>query len=160
MIISILAIDNNNAIGFKNSLPWPRIKEDMRFFAQTTTNHTVVMGRNTWESLGPYAPLKNRKNVVVSSGDVKCPLLIRDIRMIPGFDKMYADRDVFIIGGKKLYESTIDMVEKVLVTRINGEYEADTFLDIDNLLNGFSLTESNKIKTESNIDITFEQWCI
>ena len=63
----ILAADEIGGIGFKNGLPWPKLKEDLHWFKQLTEENVVVMGSNTWKSLGVHAPLKHRHNYVISS---------------------------------------------------------------------------------------------
>jgi dihydrofolate reductase len=59
----VVAASENLVIGYKNALPW-RISEDLKHFKQITINHSVVMGRKTFESIGK--PLKERRNIVVS----------------------------------------------------------------------------------------------
>ncbi|MBG09981.1 MAG: hypothetical protein CMD92_02305, partial [Gammaproteobacteria bacterium] len=56
----ILAADEYGGIGYKNDLPWAKIKLDLKWFADWTTDNVVVMGSNTWKSLGKIAPLKDR----------------------------------------------------------------------------------------------------
>lgn len=67
MISMILAADTNGGIGKNNTMPWEHISEDMKHFQRTTNNNVVVMGTNTWDSLGNIAPLKNRINYVIST---------------------------------------------------------------------------------------------
>ena len=57
MINMILAVDELGGIGYKNGLPWPKIKEDLEWFKQLTEENVVVMGSTTWKSLGVHAPL-------------------------------------------------------------------------------------------------------
>ncbi|MEE1190080.1 MAG: dihydrofolate reductase, partial [Bacteroidales bacterium] len=65
MMNLIVAKAENNIIGKDNSLLW-HLSEDLKYFKQITLGKTVLMGRKTWESL-PFKPLKNRRNVVISS---------------------------------------------------------------------------------------------
>ena len=62
----ILAADEHGSIGFKNGLPWPKLKEDLNWFRQLTEMNVVVMGSNTWKSLGVHAPLTSRHNYVIT----------------------------------------------------------------------------------------------
>ena len=73
MFSIIAAVGKNNELGKNNGLIF-HIKEDMKFFRETTTNHKVVMGLNTWKSLP--GKLKNRENIVISEKDVPGPDLI------------------------------------------------------------------------------------
>ena len=61
----IVAVADDWAIGRDGDMPW-HISADLKYFKRTTLNHTVIMGRRTWESIG-CRPLKNRRNIVVSS---------------------------------------------------------------------------------------------
>lgn len=137
MIIGIVAIAKNFAIGKNGKLPWHN-PSDLSFFKRTTTGNAVVMGWNTWQSIGK--PLPNRLNVVLSRQ--------KEIdentgaRVIRGKDEVLElakniDSDIFIIGGSKTYESFADVIEKWYVTEIPIEVEdADTFMPPD-FLDGF-----------------------
>ena len=63
MLSIIVAISNNRTIGLNNQMPW-HIPEDFKHFKETTLGHTVVMGENTFKSLG--RPLPGRRNVVLT----------------------------------------------------------------------------------------------
>src|SRR5512141_340592 len=101
MIVGIVAIAKNYAIGKDGKLPW-HYPADLKFFKETTTGNTVVMGANTWRSL--RGPLPNRLNVVLTrSGNVETP---PEVMVISRKDEVVAlsqspDRDVFIIGGAR-----------------------------------------------------------
>lgn len=137
----IVAHGDNGEIGLNNDLPWPRIKEDMKHFRETTTDHIVVMGRNTWESLNE-TPLKNRVNIVVSTTLPAIELNgvyenspVHFVHSIPAaLGKAYAEypgKTIFFIGGAKLYNSVCNMVEKLIITHVPGTWEADTYFDSD-----------------------------
>src|SRR5699024_10739477 len=64
MFSFIVAIDQNNVIGYQNEMPW-HLPKDLRFFKEKTTGHTIVMGRKTFESIGKVLP--NRKHIVLTS---------------------------------------------------------------------------------------------
>ena len=119
MITLIASIGKNNEIGKNGDLVW-HIKEDMKFFKNTTINHIVVMGFNTYKSLP--GPLKDREMIVLSkNNNIDGIKIIRDYREI--VDK-YEDSEieVFIIGGATLYEiymeyakRNINMKEKTIL---------------------------------------------
>lgn len=134
MIKLIVAHDENNVIGFKNTIPWKN-SEDMAMFKALTTNNTVVMGRKTWDSL-PKKPLSNRVNIVISTqnfdnqpGVTFCKTLSQAIKhpSIVG--------DVYIIGGASIYEFalSIDIVDEIIASLISGTHEGDTFFPILNV---------------------------
>ena len=125
MISIISAIGENNEIGHNGDLIF-HIKEDMKFFKDTTESHTVVMGRRTWESLP--GKLKNRKNIVISHHAFKGPDEV--IQDIESFIKQHLDTDeeIFIIGGASVYEKFLPYAKTLYLTEISAPYPlADTF---------------------------------
>lgn len=160
MIISILASTTLGGIGNKGSLPWPHNKEDMQWFAKHTTGHIVVMGRNTWEDVKMPKPLPNRSNYIVSSKHVEQQYqhLVRWIPSNPvsailQIQKDNPTKNVYIIGGKMLYEATEQIVERVLLTRIKGNYWADTRLQLDRTLACFQIKS-----VTPGTNCTYETW--
>lgn len=123
MISIIVAVARNGVIGDKNALLW-HISEDLRNFKRVTTGHPVVMGRNTFLSLG--RPLPGRTNVVVS----------RTVDQIEGCRVVYspeeafamfpAEEEVFVIGGAQIYARALDVADRLYLTRVEHDYEGDT----------------------------------
>lgn len=129
MIRAILAHDSQYGIGKNGDLPWPKNSEDLKWFKESTSDSTVVMGRSTWESL-PFKPLPNRHNVVVSS-KMKVQYGVEIIR--PDIYKsrmniMSQHEDVWIIGGAQLLESSLDIIDELWLNNVGGEYDCDVFL--------------------------------
>lgn len=138
MIIGIVAIAKNFAIGKDGKLPW-HYPADLKFFKRTTIGNAVVMGWNTWESIGK--PLPDRTNLVLSRngrideqpGVKLCHSMADVINFIEQFDG-----DVFIIGGAKTFEAFAPVIEKWYVTEVPVEVpDADTFMPPD-FLDGFA----------------------
>ncbi len=106
-IIGIVAIAENYAIGKDGKLPW-HYSADLKFFKQTTLNQVVVMGFNTWKSIGK--PLPNRLNIVLSrSNSIENQpevLLVRNKEKIIALSK-YLKGDLFVIGGANARSSNI-----------------------------------------------------
>lgn len=135
--ILLVAWDKNRLIGSKNTLPW-KIKADLKLFKERTMNHTLVMGRSTWESLG-CKPLPGRQHVVLSRNWQESPSKIDYVQVhylsnlreaLTYAGKLYCDqRDVFIIGGAQIYKSALDkgLADSMIVTQVNGEHEGDTY---------------------------------
>ncbi len=137
MIIGIVAIAENYAIGKGGKLPW-HYPADLNFFKETTTGHTLVMGMNTWESIG--RPLPNRLNIVLSRSRSIEPqpgvLLMRNREEVEALAK-FIKGDIYLIGGAKTYENFADAIDKWLVTRVPEIVEdADVFMPAD-FLDGF-----------------------
>ena len=127
MISLIVAIAQNNAIGKDNDLLW-HLSEDLKYFKKTTNERTVLMGRKTWESL-PFKPLKNRRNIVVSSQKdyaIDGAELFDSIEKAVEVLKTQKD-EVFCIGGASLYKALLPKADKLYVTRVYKDFEADVF---------------------------------
>ena len=146
MINAIVAVDSNQGIGINNSLPWPHLHYDMLWFKNMTDGQYILMGRNTWESLGKRT-LPNRKNIVVSSRvDFDMDIWMQSVDDALEYYKIYAgNKELFIIGGAKVYEQCLDKVDRWYVTEINKRYECDSYLDLDNIKTKFK----NKIEIAS-----------
>jgi len=141
-IKAILACDADWGIGKDGDLPWPHNPADLKWFKQSTLNHTVVMGKATWDSL-PVKPLPNRVNVVVSSSDILAKvdvLSITDLRR--RLSSMDPDQDVWIIGGARLIEGMMDYIDEFHLSQINGTYNCDTFSPSTVIQELYTLTSS------------------
>ncbi len=123
----IVAVDKNRAIGKNNKLLWD-IPEDLRRFKQLTTGHTVIMGENTYYSIG--RPLPNRQNIVVTlnqSLELSGCVVVHSIEEALQKAKEVEDTEVFIIGGASIYKQFLSLTERLYLTLVEGEHEADTF---------------------------------
>ena len=125
-IISAIA-RSDRAIGKDNRLLW-HIPEDMRHFRTLTTGHTVIMGENTFLSIGK--PLPNRTNIVLSLN----PMLAIDGCIVVGSIEAALQKaaeeekeEVFIIGGASIYKQFMALADRLYLTLVEGSYEADTF---------------------------------
>lgn len=150
-IIGIVAIAKNYAIGKDGKLPW-HYPADLKFFKQTTTGNAIVMGSNTWRSIGK--PLPNRLNIVLSrNGNTEQQpgvLLLRSKKELLALAS-YLKCNVFIIGGAKTYENFSDVIDKWIVTEVPETVEdADVFMPAD-FLNGFDLNERRRLTDELTV---------
>lgn len=145
MITGIAAVARNGAIGKGGQMPW-HYSADMKFFRETTTGHTVVMGRKTWLSLGK--PLKNRVNVVLSrDADLKVPDGVVVCSSVDEVLSQFDENEIFIIGGAQIYSLFLPHIDKWLVTEVPMTVEgADAFMP-DGYLDGFTRTSSIQIDT-------------
>lgn len=127
---AIVAVDNEWGIGKDGDLLF-RIKEDMKFFKETTLGKVVVMGRKTFESLPNKQPLKNRINLVVTSDktlESYDNVIFGDMDKINEEIKKYDTNDIFIIGGASIYKQFIHRCDTVYVTHNEATYNADTYM--------------------------------
>ena len=119
---AIVAVSDNWGIGNDNELLF-HIPEDMKFFKDMTSGHSVVMGHNTYESIGK--PLPNRKNYVLSrdtSLSIDGVTVIHDISQIPD--------DSFVIGGESIYGILLKYCDTVFVTKIHRTKKCNKYFDI------------------------------
>ncbi len=149
MIFTILAMDKNNLIGKENKLPW-HYPLDLKYFKEKTFNKNVLMGLSTYKSLtGNYNfDLSHFKEVFVASKENT--LKIKDINFVPDVNNFLKrfEKDLFIIGGKTLFEETLNSSDLVYLTKINKEHIGDVYLDFD-------FSEFKEIKTNQNGELTF-----
>jgi dihydrofolate reductase len=145
MIIGIVAVDRNGAIGKGGKLPW-HYSADMKHFKETTTGHACVMGYRTWQTL--KKPLPNRLNIVLSrQSEVEPQDSVIVCRDVPSVLSLARDLkgDLFVIGGEKVYRSFLPYIEKWIVTEVPLTIEdADAFVP-ENYLEEFKLTGSKEI---------------
>ena len=148
MFSLIACIGKNREIGKNGKLVF-HIKEDMQFFRETTTNHAIIMGRKTWESLP--GKLKNRKNIVVSSRDIAGPdLIVHDMDSFVK-DNQNTPEEIFVIGGGALYAAFLPYAKNLYLTEVSQSADADTFFpDFDKT----KYTE-NVIKKGKENDLNF-----
>lgn len=152
-IIGIVAIAKNFAIGKNGKLPW-HYPADLKFFKQTTTGNAVVMGMNTWRSIG--RPLPNRLNIVLSRSETvesqPNVILLRSKEDVLGLSA-YLNCDVFIIGGAKTYETFAGTFEKWIVTDVPETIEdADVFMPRE-FLEGFDPVQEIELESSVNVRI-------
>lgn len=137
MITLIAARSKNGVIGNKGLIPW-HCPDELRFFARTTRNSIVIMGRNTWESLPQkYRPLPSRVNIIVSAVMFEQEIRVVDKAIIAGSidhaleiaDECCHDRNIFVIGGGSLYSQFLerDLIDRMIISTINQECKGDIF---------------------------------
>lgn len=154
-ITLIAAVGKNNELGTDNRLLW-HIPEDFQWFKSQTMGKTMVMGRNTMDSLGK--PLKNRENWV----------LTRDLaRVKEGFkgftnwDSVLTEatqlevQELMVIGGAEIYNQAIGFADELIITRVDAEFpEADVFFPEINC--DWNLTFESEVKQENNLNFKFQ----
>lgn len=127
MLSLIVAMDENRVIGYKNDMPW-HLPKDLKHFKEITTNHTIIMGRKTFESIG--RPLPNRKNVVLTrqssfaSPNVE---VISDFKTVLQWNDQIPDEEFIIIGGGELYKLALPYIDRMYITKIYESFQGDTF---------------------------------
>lgn len=145
MIIGIVAVDRNGAIGKGGKLPW-HFAADMKFFRETTTGNVCVMGYKTWLTL--KKPLKDRLNIVLSRQSQielqDAVLVVRDLQSVLSLNR-YLACDLFVIGGATVYQAFMPYIDKWIVTEVPLSVDgADRFVP-ENYLEGFKSVDSKQL---------------
>ena len=126
----VAAVAKNGVIGASNALPW-YIPEDLKHFKQVSTGKTVLMGRNTFDSIMERLkkPLPDRINVVVTRNlDFKAPDGVLVFRDLDSALTYLSDRDeVIVAGGGQIYSQTINRADKLILTEVDKEMEGDVY---------------------------------
>ncbi|HOQ79252.1 MAG TPA: dihydrofolate reductase [Candidatus Absconditabacterales bacterium] len=114
----------NRTIGKDNKLPW-HYPEDLQYFKKTTSGFPIIMGLNTYYSIG--RPLPNRRNIVLSSQEIQIEG-VEIFHSIPELLETVKDeKEIFVIGGASIYKQFLPLADKVYLTEIKKEYDGDTF---------------------------------
>ena len=125
MITIIAAVAENNALGKDNTLVW-HLPNDFKRFKQRTTGHYIIMGRKTFESFPK--PLPNRTHVIITRQKNYAPegcIVVHSIE--DAISKCPKDEEIFIIGGGEIYNQALSFTDKIELTRVHSDVEADTY---------------------------------
>lgn len=127
----IVARTRNGVIGRNNSMPW-HLPEDLRYFKRITMGKPVIMGRNTWESLGK--PLPGRDNIVVTRNTnyhAEGALVVGSVETAIQRAKQLATEknceEIMVIGGAQIYRAALPLVQRAYITEIDANINGDAF---------------------------------
>lgn len=157
MITLIAAVAENNALGKDNQLLW-HLPDDFTRFKNITSGHHIIMGRKTFESFPK--PLPNRTHVIITRQKDYQPeaCLIVD-SLAKAISVCPKDEDLFIIGGGEIYKQSIEMADKLDITRVHHTFDADTFFPEIDLTKWKLTSEEYRPKDEKHhFDFTFETY--
>lgn len=124
-ITLIVAATENNVIGKVNKMPW-HLPNDLKYFKKNTLEHSVVMGRKTFESLGK--PLPDRRNIILTrdmtakSDDVDIANSFQEV-----LNYCRDEREIFVIGGGEIFKQTLPFADKILLTRLHTTIDGDAY---------------------------------
>lgn len=156
----IVAVDNNWAIGCKNSL-LVSIPADHKFFRQETTGKVVVLGRKTLETFPQGLTLKNRTNIIMSTNPdyhVKDAIIVHSKEELLEELKNYKSEDVYIIGGESVYRLMLPYCDVAHVTKIDHEYEADAYFPNLDELDEWEITADSEEQTYFDLAYEFVKY--
>ena len=152
-ITIIVAASENNAIGKNNDLIWS-LPNDLKRFKKLTSGHCIIMGRKTFDSFPGLLP--NRKHIVISKkSDSYFP---DEVIVVNNFEDAVKatneDENPYVIGGGQIYNLAIKCADKIELTRVHEEFDADTFFPkIDE--NEWELLNSEKHEKDEKHDFSF-----
>jgi dihydrofolate reductase len=149
----IVAIAENYAIGKDNDLLW-HISKDLKRFKELTKGHYIIMGKNTYFSL-PVRPLPHRTSMIITDvpGEVIDDCLMA-YSIEDAVEKMDAKNENFIIGGGSIYRQFMPLADKLYITRVHKDFEADTFFP-EISLNEWELIEKVDVDNDPQNDFTY-----
>lgn len=126
----IVATSENHGIGKNNQLLW-HLPNDLKFFKNITSGHTIIMGRKTFESIG--RPLPNRRNIVITR---QKELIADGVEIASSISEALkltsGEAEVFIIGGAEIYRQTLDLADRIYLTKVAVRLDADAFFPLIN----------------------------
>lgn len=133
MIVSlIVAVSENNAIGYNNDLIW-HLPNDMKYFKETTINHHIITGRKNYISIPEkYRPLANRVNIVLTHDmnfKAENCIVKHSLESALKYAQENEEKEVFIIGGGQIYNEALskNFVNRMYITHVHETFNADTF---------------------------------
>ncbi|NFG42708.1 dihydrofolate reductase [Clostridium botulinum] len=155
MLSIIVAIAKNNVIGNDNKLIW-HISEDLKRFKEITSGKTIVMGRKTFESLPGVLP--NRKHIILTR-DKNFKVNSECVEIIYDFDELLnkyknSDDEVFIIGGGEIYKQLLPYSNKLYLTKINKDFDGDTYFPQINY-NDFKIDYESDVITDEKSKLEY-----
>lgn len=153
----ILAVDKNWAIGKNNKMLYD-LKKDLKHFKETTTGSLVIMGRKTFDSMG--AALPNRENIILSRDkNLKRDgaLVFNDISEIISYAEE-SEKEAFVIGGSQICELFLEEIDEAIITKIDAESAADTYLHNFDEDPDFEIIEESSPIIDNGIEIKFVRY--
>ena len=159
----IVAVASNGIIGGENKLLW-HLPADMKYFRNLTTNHTIIMGRKTYDSIGK--PLPNRTNIVISrtpdyvvEGCITATSLESAIQKAQEVYEQKPEKDeqnIYIIGGAQIYKLALPIADYLYITEVKENFSGDTYFEkMDNAVWNEIARESHKADEKNIYDYDF-----
>jgi dihydrofolate reductase len=143
----IVAMDIQQAIGLGNDLPW-RLPADLAYFKKTTMDHTILMGRKTYESIGK--PLPNRTNVILTQNKNYHAEGCLIVHSVEEAVEQFKNEEIFVIGGAEVFQLFMPSVDRLYITLIEHEFKADTYFPEFDIEDWVLVSSEDGIKDAKN----------
>ena len=153
---AIVAVSQSWGIGKGGDLLF-RLPSDLRRFKAMTTGHTVIMGRNTLDSLPGGKGLPHRRNLVLSRQSDFAPDRAEVIHSVEDVLKT-AEDDAFVIGGQQVYEQLLPYCTRVHITKVLSDPEADAFFPDLDKLPGWKVASAGEMLTENGLSFQYVEY--
>ncbi len=127
MVSLLVAMDERRGIGKQGGLPW-RLSSDLKRFRELTMGHHIVVGRKTFESIGK--PLAGRQMIIVTRDPdyhIAGCFTVHSIAEALELARQHGETELFICGGAEIYARTMEQAERLYLTRVHADCDADTF---------------------------------
>lgn len=156
-ISSIVAMTKDRVIGKDNEIPW-YMPADLAYFKKVTIGHAIIMGRNSFISIG--RPLPKRTNIIITRDPfyvTSCCPVAHSIDEALQIANDQGEEEVFIIGGGQIFSQSVELWDKLYLTEVNAEVEGDVFFPEIDMSKWRLISEDVRPKDEKNIyDCTFK----
>ncbi len=159
MISHLVAATENNAIGKNGQLLW-HLPNDLKYFKNLTWAMVVIMGRKTFESVNK--PLPGRLNIVITTNkdwNREGVVRVGNISKAIEYARNENFKEIFIIGGGEIYRQTMEVTDRIYMTRVHTTLEGDTFYPEINS-GEFNLESEKRFEVDEKHawPYTFEVW--
>jgi dihydrofolate reductase len=146
----IVAVANNNVIGLNNQMLW-HLPADLKRFKNLTMGHHIIMGRKTYESIGK--PLIGRKSIIITHNQnykAENCLIVNNINEALNIGYENNENEIFIIGGAQIFNQTLNLADKIYLTKIYENFDGDTFFPNIDLKKWELISQEHFLKDEKN----------
>ncbi len=153
-LIAVAAVDDTLAIGLDGELPWESLPDDKRQYRERITGYPVILGRRTFESM--LDDLPGRRQIVLSreayEPPVESAVHARDVVEAIELAHRFGDDAVYVLGGAVIYELFMPHLDRMFLSRVPGEHEADTYFPV------WDCDHWRRIRSVDRTGFTLEEW--
>ncbi|MPW24309.1 dihydrofolate reductase [Alkalibaculum sp. M08DMB] len=146
----VVAVGKNNEMGVNNHLPW-HLPNDVKYFKQVTWDHTMIMGRKTFESLLKVLP--NRHHIILTR-DKSYHIDHNRVSVVYSLDELLSKtpgpQEYTVIGGSQIFDLLLPYTDKIYLTRIDKSFEATVYFNEPDPKDWTIIDEKEGILDENN----------
>ena len=150
---AIVAVDLAWGIGYQDDLLF-RIKADLKRFKEMTMGQVVILGRKTLQTFPGGRPLPSRINLVVSRNQslvIEGATICHNREEVLAAVALHPDKHIYVIGGSSIYREFLPDCQRVYVTRVHHQQQADTYFPNLDLLPEWHCVLSEPAQEENGL---------